>query len=71
MNIGRIKMSKKLVKSTNNKMLFGVCAGVADQLNVDPTIVRVVLAIAIFVYGTGLLAYIICAIIFPEGHTDN
>lgn len=64
-------MSKKLVKSTNNKMLFGVCTGVADQLNVDPTIVRVVWAIAIFVYGTGLLVYIICAIIFPEGHTDN
>ncbi len=64
-------MSKKIVKSTNNKMIFGVCAGVADQLNIDPTIVRVIWAIAAFVYGTGLLAYIICAIVFPAGHTDN
>lgn len=71
MNIGGIKMSKKLVKSTNNKMLFGVCAGVADQLNVDPTIVRVVWAIAALVYGTGILIYIICAIVFPEGTTNN
>lgn len=64
-------MSKKIVKSTNNKIICGVCAGIADQFNIDPTIVRVIWAIAIFVYGTGLLAYIICAIIFPEGHTDN
>lgn len=64
-------MSKKIVKSTNNKILFGVCAGVADQLNVDPTLVRVIWAVAVFVYGTGLLAYIICAIVFPEGRTNN
>ena len=64
-------MSKKLVKSTNNKVICGVCAGIADQLNVDPTIVRVLWAIAVFIYGTGILAYIICALIFPEGQTNN
>lgn len=64
-------MSKKLVKSTNNKVICGVCAGIADQLNVDPTIVRVLWAIAVFIYGTGILAYIICALIFPEGETNN
>lgn len=64
-------MSKKIVKSINNKILFGVCAGVADQLNVDPTLVRVIWAVAVFVYGTSLLAYIICAIVFPEGRTNN
>ena len=64
-------MSKKLVKSKNNKKIFGVCAGIADQLNIDPTIVRVLWAIAIFVYGTGLFIYIICAIVFPEGTTSN
>ena len=64
-------MSKKIVKSTNNRILFGVCAGVADQLNVDPTIVRVIWAVAAFVYGTGLLIYLICAIVFPEGRTNN
>lgn len=64
-------MSKKIVKSTNNKMISGVCAGIADQFDIDPTIVRVLWAIAIFIYGTGLLAYIICAIIFPKGQTNN
>ena len=64
-------MSKKLVKSTNNKVICGVCAGIADQLNIDPTIVRVLWAIAVFIYGTGLLAYIICALIFPAGQTNN
>ena len=64
-------MSKKLVKSTNNKVICGVCAGIADQLNVDPTIIRVLWAIAVFIYGTGILAYIICALIFPKGMTNN
>lgn len=64
-------MSKKIVKSTNNRKILGVCAGIADQLNIDPTIVRVIWAIAIFVYGTGLVAYIICAVVFPSGKTDN
>lgn len=64
-------MSKKIVKSTNNKMISGVCAGIADQFDIDPTIVRVLWAIAIFIYGTGLLAYIICAIVFPKGQTNN
>ena len=64
-------MAKKIVKSTNNRVICGVCAGIADQFNIDPTIIRVIWAIAIFAYGTGLLAYIICAIIFPNGTTDN
>lgn len=64
-------MAKKLVKSTNNKMVCGVCAGIADQFNIDPTLVRVIWAILIFCYGAGLLAYIICAIVFPAGETNN
>ena len=59
-------MSKKIVKSTNNKVLCGVCAGVADQFNIDPTLVRVIWAIAVLAYGSGLLLYIICAIVFPS-----
>ena len=64
-------MSKKIVKSTNNKVLCGVCAGVADQFNIDPTLVRVIWAIAVLAYGSGLLLYIICAIVFPSGTTKN
>lgn len=62
---------KKLVKSKNNKMICGVCAGVAEQFNVDPTLVRVIWAILVLCYGVGLLAYIICAIVFPLGETNN
>lgn len=62
---------KKLVKSKNNKMICGVCAGVAEQFNVDPTLVRVIWAILVLCYGVGLLAYIICAIVFPTGETNN
>ena len=64
-------MAKKLVKSTNNKMICGVCAGIADQFGIDSTIVRVLWAVVVFVYGTGLLVYIICALIFPAGYTNN
>ena len=59
---------KRLYKSRNNKMICGVCAGIADYFNIDPSIVRwAVLALAA---GTGVLAYIACAIILPEGDTE-
>ena len=55
---------KKLVRS-NNKMICGVCAGVADYINVDPTIVRLAWVLFGFAGGSGVLAYIIAAIIMP------
>lgn len=58
---------KKLTKSRNNKMLSGVCAGIAEYFNIDPTLVRLVWAVLICCAGTGILAYIICAIIIPYG----
>ena len=61
---------KRLYKSRNNKMLCGVCAGIADYFNIDPTIVRVLWAVLALAAGTGVLAYIACAIILPEGDTE-
>lgn len=60
-------MEKKLTKS-NNKMIAGVCAGVAEYFNVDPTLVRVgYAALAVFSAGfPGLLLYIILALIMPN-----
>ena len=56
---------KKLYRSKSNRMIAGVCAGVAEYLNIDPTVIRVIWAIACF--GTlGILAYIACALIIPE-----
>ena len=58
--------TKKLYKSRTNRVIAGVCAGIAEFFNIDPTIVRVVWAILILCFGTGILAYIICALIIPE-----
>ena len=58
---------KKLMRSTN-KMLAGVCAGIAEYLDVDPTMVRVVYAaLTIFSAGfPGVLLYIIMALLMPQ-----
>ena len=61
---------KRLYKSRINKMICGVCAGIADYFNIDPSIVRVLWAVLALAAGTGVLAYIACAIILPEGDTE-
>lgn len=61
---------KRLYKSRNNKMICGVCAGIADYFNIDPSIVRVLWAVLALAAGTGILAYIACSIILPEGDTE-
>lgn len=61
---------KRLYKSRNNKMICGVCAGIADYFNIDPSIVRVLWAVLALAAGTGVLAYIACAIILREGDTE-
>lgn len=65
-------MNKKLYRSKENKWLAGVCAGLAQYLNIDETIVRLVWVLVVFFGGTGILAYIICAIVIPEepGYTQ-
>ena len=50
-------------------MLAGVCSGLAEYINIDPTIIRVIWAL-IALSGAGLLAYLICALIIPEKPTD-
>lgn len=57
---------KKLYRNTENKMLAGVCSGIADYFNIDPTLVRLGWVLFSLLGGSGLLAYIIAAIIIPE-----
>ena len=59
-----IKM-KKLRKSYDKK-LCGVCAGIAEYFNVDPTIIRLAWLLLVLCAGTGIWAYIIAAIVMPE-----
>lgn len=59
-------MEKKLYRSVTDKKLCGVCAGVAEYFNVDPTLVRLAWALVSIFAGAGIVAYIVCAIIIPE-----
>lgn len=59
-------MDKKLYRSITDKKLCGVCAGVAKFFGLDPTIVRLVWALAVLLAGSGVLLYIVAALIVPE-----
>ena len=58
-------MKKQLMRSGRDKKIAGVCAGVANYFDVDPTIVRVIWGVLAFCYGAGIIAYIILWIIAP------
>ena len=60
-------MEKRLYKSNGDKMLCGVCGGIAEYFNIDPTLVRLGWVIFSVAGGSGVLAYIIAAIIIPDG----
>ena len=62
-------MDKKLYRNTSNKMIAGVCSGLAEYISIDPTIVRLIWAL-IALSGAGILAYLIAAIIIPEKPSD-
>ena len=56
---------KKLYRSAANRWLGGVCGGIGEYFNVDPTLIRLVWILFLFAGGAGLLAYIIAWIIIP------
>ena len=58
--------NKKLYKVTDGKILAGVCGGVAEYFNIDATIVRIGWVVLSALWGAGVIAYIIAAIIMPE-----
>lgn len=64
-------MEKRFYKSRTDKKLAGVCAGVAEYFEVDPTLVRLIWVVFTFAGGAGVLAYIIAAIIMPEAPTGT
>lgn len=58
-------MNKRLYKG-NDRMLCGVCSGIAEYFNLDPTLVRLGWALFSLAAGSGVLAYIVAAIIIPD-----
>ncbi len=57
---------KRLTRSSSDKMIFGVCGGLASYFKIDPTIVRMIFALLFLTQGIGLFIYIILAIVMPE-----
>lgn len=58
---------KKLVRARHDRMFFGVAAGLAEYLNIDPVLVRLLFVLLALTGGHGILIYLILAIIMPEG----
>lgn len=56
---------KKLYRSKTNRFLCGVCGGLGEYMNIDPTIIRLILILIGFT-GAGIVAYFIAAIIIPD-----
>ena len=61
------KMRKRLYKSRDNAMIAGVCGGIAEYFDLDPTLIRLGWIIFCAMGGSGFIAYIIAAIIIPYG----
>ena len=57
---------KRLYRSGRNKVIAGVCGGVGKYLDVDPTIIRLIWILSFFVWGSGLLAYILAWLVMPK-----
>lgn len=57
---------KRLYKDRTNQKICGVCSGVAKFFSIDPTLVRLGLVVFSLLGGSGVLAYIVCAIVIPD-----
>lgn len=58
-------MTKRLCRSSNDKQLGGVCGGLAEYLELDPSLVRIAAILFLFIGGTGLLAYLVAWVVIP------
>ena len=59
-------MDRKLYRMEDGKMICGVCGGIAEYFGIDPTVVRLAWVLFSALGGSGILAYIICALIIPS-----
>ena len=58
-------MANRLYRSQSDKKIAGVCGGIAEYFNIDPTIVRLLWLILVFCFGGGLVAYLLAVIVIP------
>ncbi len=64
-------MEKRLYRSRDERMLAGVCGGLAKHFDLDPTIVRLIAVLTLFLGPTGVLVYLILAIVVPLEPADS
>lgn len=64
-------MAKRITRSKENKVICGVCGGLGEYFNIDPTIVRLAFVLFVLAGGGGILGYIIAALIIPEGEGSD
>ncbi len=60
-----MKKIKKLYRNNDKRIIFGVCSGLGDYFNIDANLFRLLFIFLLIVGGSGLLLYIICAIVIP------
>ncbi|MGE0638132.1 MAG: PspC domain-containing protein [Bacteroidia bacterium] len=58
-------MQKRLQRSADSK-IFGVCGGLGEYFDIDPTIIRIIFLVALVTFGTGLLLYLVLALVMPK-----
>ena len=63
-------MRKKLYRIKEGRSIAGVCGGIAEYFDLDPTVVRLIWALVVLLGGAGSVAYIACAFIIPEKPDD-
>ena len=61
----------KTLRKSNNRIVCGVCGGIAEYFNIDPTLVRLGFVAGSIIFGSGLLAYIVAAVIMPEAAPES
>jgi len=59
-------VTKQLYRSKHNRMIAGVCGGIGEYFEVDPTLIRLIWALSSLWMGLGIVAYILAMIIIPE-----
>ena len=63
-------MEKRLVRNVQDKKIAGVCAGLADYLDIDATLIRGLCILFTLLGGSGILAYLILWLLMPEAGTE-
>ena len=66
-----VNINKKLYKSNSDKKIDGVCAGIAEFFEIDSTIVRLIWVLVVLFAGSGILLYIIAALVMPRKPEDQ